>query len=194
MTRSLFRSARTTGKTLRVVLVKPSKYDDEGYVIRHFRGVLPSNTLACLASLTRDVAGRRLLGDIDIEVELFDDTVEKIPVRRIIRSHRLPRTRTVIALAGVQSNQFPRAADLARKFRAGGLQVLIGGFHVSGTLAMLEGVSPEIQELLDLGVTVVKGEVEETWGTCSGTRPRTGCGRCTTSWTTSPIFTTAPSR
>jgi radical SAM superfamily enzyme YgiQ (UPF0313 family) len=164
MTRSLFRSARPTGRTLRVVLIKPSKYDDEGYVIRHFRGVLPSNTLACLASLTRDVAERRLLGDMNVEVELLDDTVEKIPVRRIIRAHPPPRTRTVIALAGVKSNQLPRAADLARKFRAGGLDVLIGGFHVSGMLAMLEGISPEIQELLDLGVTVVKGEVEETWG------------------------------
>ena len=31
--------------TLRVVLLKPSKYDDEGYVIRFWKGVLPSNTL-----------------------------------------------------------------------------------------------------------------------------------------------------
>ena len=141
MTRSLFRSARTTGKTLRVVLIKPSKYDDEGYVIRHFRGVLPSNTLACLASLTRDVAGRRLLGDIDIEVELFDDTVEKIPVRRIIRSHRLPRTRTVIALAGVQSNQFPRAADLARKFRAGGCRFSSAASMSAGCWRCSRGVA-----------------------------------------------------
>jgi hypothetical protein len=97
-------------------------------------------------------------------VELFDDTVEKIPVKRILKSNRLPRQRTVVALAGVQSNQFPRAADLARKFRAGGLQVLLGGFHVSGTLALSQGITPEIQELINIGVTVVKGEVEETWG------------------------------
>jgi radical SAM superfamily enzyme YgiQ (UPF0313 family) len=152
-------------KQIQIVIIKPSKYDDEGYVIRHFRGVLPSNTLACLSSLTLDVAKRELLGkDVDLNVELFDDTVEKIPVGRIIRSHCLPYRRTVVALAGVQSNQFPRAADLARKFRAGGLQVLIGGFHVSGMLALSEGITPEIQELLDLGVSVVKGEVEETWG------------------------------
>ena len=31
-------------------------------------------------------------------------------------------------------------------------------------LALSEGITPEIQELIDLGVTVVKGEVEETWG------------------------------
>jgi radical SAM superfamily enzyme YgiQ (UPF0313 family) len=152
-------------KQLRVVLIKPSKYDDDGYVIRHFRGVLPSNTLACLTSLTEDLARRESLGpDIELKVELFDDTVERIPVKRIIRSNRLPKSRTIVALAGVQSNQFPRAADLARKFREGGVQVLIGGFHVSGLLALSPGITPEIQELIDLGVSVVKGEVEETWG------------------------------
>jgi radical SAM superfamily enzyme YgiQ (UPF0313 family) len=154
-----------TTKKIRIVIIKPSKYDDEGYVIRHFRGVLPSNTLACLSSLTQDVARRELLGkDVELQVELFDDTVQKIPVSRIIKSNRPPHRRTIVALAGVQSNQFPRAADLARKFRTGGLQVLIGGFHVSGTLALSPGITPEIQELIDLGVSVVKGEVEETWG------------------------------
>jgi len=156
---------RSKKKQLRVIIVKPSKYDDQGYVIRHFRGVLPSNTLACLTSLTRDVAESGALGDgWEIDVRLYDDTVEKIPVGRIIRSNRLPGRRTVVALAGVQSNQFPRAADLAQRFRDGGLQVLIGGFHVSGTLALSPGIPPEIRRLLDLGVTVVKGEVEDAWG------------------------------
>jgi len=159
------RSSVSARRKIRVVIIKPSKYDDDGYVIRHFRGVLPSNTLACLSSLTRDVADRGLLGnDVKLDIDLFDDTVQKIPVERIIRRHKLPRQRVVIALAGVQTNQFPRAADLAKKFRAGGLQVLIGGFHVSGTLALSPCVTPEIQELLDIGVTIVKGEVEDTWG------------------------------
>ena len=43
-------------KTLRVVLIKPSKYDDEGYLIRFWRGVLPSNTLNVLHGLTVDGA------------------------------------------------------------------------------------------------------------------------------------------
>ncbi len=152
-------------KTIRVVLIKPSKYDDDGYVIRHFRGVLLSNTLACLSSLTQDVAGRSLLGrDVKLQIDIYDDTVQSIPVSRIIRSNKPPTRRTIVALVGVQTNQFPRAADLARRFRAGGLQVLIGGFHVSGTLALSQAITPEIQELMDLGVSVVKGEVEETWG------------------------------
>jgi radical SAM superfamily enzyme YgiQ (UPF0313 family) len=127
--------------------------------------VLPSNTLACLSSLTQDAADRGLLGnDVELEIEIFDDTVQKIPVERIIRRQELPHRRVVVALAGVQTNQFPRAADMAKKFREGGLQVLIGGFHVSGALALSQDITPEIQELLDAGVTVVKGEVEDTWG------------------------------
>jgi radical SAM superfamily enzyme YgiQ (UPF0313 family) len=155
----------TACQRLTVTLIKPSKYDDEGYVIRHFRGVLPSNTLACLSSLTEDLKRRGVLGrHLEIRIQIFDDTVQPIPVERIIRSNNLPRNQTVVALVGVQSNQFPRAADLARRFRAGGLQVLIGGFHVSGVLALFAEIRPEIKELIDLGVTVVKGEVEETWG------------------------------
>jgi len=152
-------------KRLTVVLIKPSKYDDDGYVIRHFRGVLPSNTLACLYGLTEDLKRRKTLGeDIEIRIKIVDDTIQTIPVEKLVRSNRLPRNRTVVALAGVQSNQFPRAADLARRFRSGGLQVLMGGFHISGTLSLFSEIRPEIQELLDLGVTVVNGEVEETWG------------------------------
>jgi radical SAM superfamily enzyme YgiQ (UPF0313 family) len=152
-------------RQLTVVLVKPSKYDDEGYVIRHFRGVLPSNTLACLYGLTEALKKNKYFGnDCSVNVKIFDDTVQKIPVKRIIRSQSLPEKRTVVALVGVQSNQFPRASDLARRFRKGGLQVLIGGFHVSGALSLSQGITPEIQELLDLGVSAVKGEVEETWG------------------------------
>jgi len=156
---------RNECKCLTVVLIKPSKYDDEGYVIRHFRGVLPSNTLACLSSLTEDLNRRKVLGNgLEIKIKILDDTVQKLPIDKIIRSNKRPYCRTVIALVGVQSNQFPRAADIARRFRAGGLPVLIGGFHVSGTLSLFPDIQPEIQELINLGVTVVKGEVEETWG------------------------------
>jgi radical SAM superfamily enzyme YgiQ (UPF0313 family) len=156
---------RSARKCLTVVLIKPSKYDDEGYVIRHFRGVLTSNTVACLCSLTEDLNHRKVLGDdLEIRIKILDDTVQKIPVGKIIRANKRPHCRVVVALVGVQSNQFPRAADIARRFRAGGLQVLIGGFHVSGTLSLFPDIKPEIQELIDLGVTVVKGEVEETWG------------------------------
>jgi hypothetical protein len=54
-----------------------------------------------------------------------------------------------------------RAADLACAFRDRGIAVALGGFHVSGSLAMLPGVAPEIRALMERGVAVVAGEVEE---------------------------------
>ena len=145
-------------------LIKPSQYDDDGYVVRHWRGVLPSNTLACLAALTEDLIRRKRLGDSwDIRLRLYDETVDKVPVSRICRSGCRRHATTIVCLVGVQTNQFPRAADLARSFRRAGLTVMIGGFHVSGYLALLPEIPPDMQQLLDLGVTLVKGEVEETW-------------------------------
>ena len=38
-------------KKFHIVLIKPSKYDDDGYVIRFWKSVLPSNTLNVGASL-----------------------------------------------------------------------------------------------------------------------------------------------
>jgi len=50
--------------------------------------------------------------------------------------------------------------DLARPLRTAGIQVVIGGFHVSGCLAMLPAVPPDIQEAMDLGISVFAGEAE----------------------------------
>ena len=52
-----------------LVLVKPSHYDDDGYVIQWFRSTIPSNSLAALFGLARDCAERHVLGD-DVEIEI----------------------------------------------------------------------------------------------------------------------------
>ena len=152
-------------KKVQLYLIKPTQYDDDGYVVRHWRGVLPSNSLACLAGLTEEVVAQKRLGEsLRIEIHLLDETVDRVPVKRICRSQRPGRTQTIVCLVGVQTNQFPRATDLARTFRRAGLTVMIGGFHVSGYLALMPEIPPDIQQLMDEGVTIVKGEVEETWG------------------------------
>lgn len=146
---------------LHVVYIRPSRYDDEGYVVRFWRGVLPSNSLCCLESLTRAVAERGDLGpDVRVTVEAFDDTVQRVPIRRIAKINRRSGTTVVVGFVGVQTNQFTRASDLALELREAGVQVMIGGFHVSGMLALFEKPSPELHRLLDHGVTLVKGEVE----------------------------------
>src|SRR5918997_2144866 len=68
--------------------------------------------------------------------------------------------RAFIGLVGVQSNQFPRAVDLARQFIAAGLPVCIGGFHVSGCLAMLPQMPDDMREAQALGISFFAGEAE----------------------------------
>jgi tRNA A37 methylthiotransferase MiaB len=148
---------------LTLLLIKPSKYDDDGYVMRFVRGVLPSNTLATLAGLTDEVAAR---GDLGVPVRsiLLDETVQRIDPARLARRHCRPGARVVVALCGVQTNQFPRAADLALQFKAAGIPVMMGGFHVSGAIAMSEtGIPAECRAMIDAGITLVRGEVEEVW-------------------------------
>src|SRR5512146_3129287 len=146
-------------KKVRIVLIKPSKYDDDGYVIRFWKGVLPSNTLNVLHGLTEAVKDSRVFGDLPIEIVTFDETAESLPVRKIIGWSRRPSTKLVVGLVGVQTNQFPRAFDLARQFRAAGIDVIIGGFHTSGTINMLGEQEPELQALVKRSITIVSGEV-----------------------------------
>ena len=146
-----------------IVLIKPSKYDDDGYVIRFWKGVLPSNTLNVLHGLTEDIKTRRVFGALPIEVTTFDETAEKVPLGKIIRWSKEPGTKLLICLVGVQTNQFPRAMDMAKVFRAEGITVIMGGFHTSGTINMLSDQEPDIQELYREGICVVSGEVEGKW-------------------------------
>ncbi len=146
-----------------VVLIKPSKYDDDGYLIRFWKGVLPSNTLNVLHGLTEDIRDRRLFGELNIQVTTFDETAEKVPVAKIIRWSQQAGTKLLVCMVGVQTNQFPRALDLSRQFRAANISVILGGFHTSGTINMLSDQEPDIQELYRLGICVVSGEVEGKW-------------------------------
>jgi hypothetical protein len=144
-----------------VEIIKPSHYDDEGYVIQWLRGFIPSNSLACLYALVHDTAARRVLGeDVDVVVNAYDETNTVIPVQAIVRRIRQGGGRGLVLMAGVQTNQFPRAADLAREFRAASIAVAVGGFHVSGCLAMLPDIPPEIRALQAEGVTLFAGEAE----------------------------------
>jgi radical SAM superfamily enzyme YgiQ (UPF0313 family) len=146
-------------ESFRLVLIKPSHYDNDGYVIQWFRSAMPSNTLAVLYGLALDCRERQTLGpDVDLEITAIDETNTRVRVDRLIGELR--GRKSLVALVGVQSNQYPRSMDLARRFRAAGIAVAIGGFHVSGTLSMLPGVQPEVQEAMDLGISLFAGEAE----------------------------------
>lgn len=144
------------------VMIKPTHYDDDGYPIQWVRSVLPSNTLACLNSLALDAARRQVLGpEVDVRLHLFDETNQRVRTDRLIRMIRRDGGHALIGLVGVQSNQYPRALDIARPFRAAGLPVAIGGFHVSGCLAMLPEMPAEMREALDMGISFFAGEAQD---------------------------------
>jgi radical SAM superfamily enzyme YgiQ (UPF0313 family) len=142
-------------------LIKPSHYDDDGYVIQWMRSSIPANTLATLYGLAIDCADRRVLGpDVDIRVTVWDETNTRIRTDRIVDEIRHAGGRGFVALVGVQTNQFPRAVDIARPLCAAGVPVAIGGFHVSGCLAMLPDMPSELRDAMALGVTLFAGEAE----------------------------------
>lgn len=148
-------------KRFQVTLIKPSHYDDQGYVVQWWRSAIPSNSLAVLYSLAADAAKRQPLGpDVAIEVSAVDEINTRIKTDAIIREFRANGGLGFVGLVGVQSNQFNRALDIARPLRAAGVPVVVGGFHVSGCLAMLPGMQADLQEALDIGVTLFAGELE----------------------------------
>lgn len=143
------------------ILIKPSHYDDDGYVIQWARSLIPSNTLAAMYGLALDCAERAILGpDVEILVSAYDETNTRIRVRQIVNKLQQPGVSGLVGFVGVQSNQYPRVMDLAREFRAAGVSVCIGGFHVSGCVAMLPGIQPDLKEAMDLGISLFAGEAE----------------------------------
>src|ERR1017187_5955416 len=97
-------------KRFPLVLIKPSHYDDNGYVIQWLRSAIPSNTLAVLNGLALDCQQRRVLGeDVVIDVSTYDETNTRIRPERIARQIERAGGRGMVALVGVQTNHYPRA-------------------------------------------------------------------------------------
>ena len=152
----------TTPAEFDFIMIKPTHYDDDGYPIVWWRTALPSNSLASLNGLGRDAAQRQVLGpDVKINLIPIDECNTHIVPKKIARDARKRGARVLIGLVGVQSNQFYHALDLAKEFRAEGLPVVIGGFHVSGCISMLKEIPAEIQEAMDIGCALFAGEAEE---------------------------------
>jgi Radical SAM superfamily len=143
-----------------LILVKPSHYDDDGYVIQWLRSPIPSNSLAALYGLARDCSERAVLGpDVELDIHAYDETNTRIRPDRLARMIESAGDGMVM-LVGVQSNQFPRALDIAVPLRARAIKVSIGGFHVSGTISMLNGVDRDLDRAKAMGISLFAGEAE----------------------------------
>jgi radical SAM superfamily enzyme YgiQ (UPF0313 family) len=149
-------------RTVRVYFIKPSRYDDQGYVAFFRWGIQPNNTLTVLAALN-EAFNRRYSSQRNVHLEtviwdeICDGVISPETIRAIKDKAREDGVELLIGLAGVQSNQYPRGRDLALQFVAQGVTTMMGGFHVSG-------YPDSVKFLNACGVTTVVGEAENLWG------------------------------
>jgi len=165
-TASLRRSPATsaTAKSLGVreldlTLIRATNYTDDGYPIRTRVGVIRSNTLTQMGTLARNLRTYPFFDGIRINVRLVDEAIQRVPLKQILRRSRTPGVRSIVMIVGVQSNQYPRARDIASWFLPYEVPVLIGGFHVSGMLSMI-GLTADLRQAMVEGIVLVAGEVE----------------------------------
>ena len=122
----------------------------------------PLDSLAAVYGIAADCAERQVLGpDVAIDIAVTDETNTHIDVPALLAGLRRHRNFGLVALVGVQSNQYPRALDIARPFREAGVQVAIGGFHVSGCLSMLDGRAVDLEACRNMGISMFAGEAED---------------------------------
>ena len=123
--------------------------------------MIPSNSLAAVYGIAADSAERRILGpDVAIDISVIDETNTHVDIAALLAGLRRHGNFGLVALVGVQSNQYPRALDIARPFREAGVQVAMGGFHVSGCLSMLDGHAVDLDACRDMGISMFAGEAE----------------------------------
>lgn len=144
-----------------VVLIRPTKYDDDGYPIHWYQTSIPANSLSCLYGIALDCRDRQVLGpDVAITIHTIDEGNTRIQPARLIAEVQSQGAGALVCFTGVQSNQFPRAVDLARPFLDAGFAVAVGGFHVTGCMAMLPEMPVEMREAQSLGISLFLGEAE----------------------------------
>jgi radical SAM superfamily enzyme YgiQ (UPF0313 family) len=146
-------------RELDLTLIRPTNYTDDGYPIRTLVGIIRSNTLTQMGTLVRDVVNYPFFTGVSLNVRLIDEAIQRVPLKEILKRSKLPGVKSIVMLVGVQTNQYPRALDVASWFLPHGISVLLGGFHVSGMLAMV-GLTADLRRALFEGITLVAGEVE----------------------------------
>ena len=150
---------------LHVVLVKPSKYDQSGYVERFRLGYLPNATLNHIRAMTPAA-----IDGVEITTHCIDEYVHcdtaYLDLLRGTAQHP-----TLVAFVGTQSHQFHRAADLAAYARVNGCMAVIGGPHpmtCSTAEFQNRGISFAVAEAETIWLTILRdaasGELQPLYG------------------------------
>lgn len=73
-------------------LIKPSLYDDNGYVIRFYKGVLPSNTLFVLNGLLNAyLLDLQKENNFEFKITVLDEIVDKINITNIYKQKKIKK-------------------------------------------------------------------------------------------------------
>jgi radical SAM superfamily enzyme YgiQ (UPF0313 family) len=152
--------------------------------------VIPCHTLIVLAGIAEVAVAAR--PELELQLVMWDELVDGVIgaalVTSIVERARADGVELLVGLVAVQTNQYPRARDLALQFRARGCAVAMGGFHVSSH-------APSRAFLARAGIAAVIGEAESSFAglledflggglaseyrVLEGTRARTGLGAIT---------------
>jgi len=165
-------------EAVEVILIKPSCFDEDGYMLSGVKQGIASNSNNVMHKLTEVALNNILPEHIPFRLHVFDEGVAGHFRELKKLMGRFPRkgTKLIVGLVGVQSMQFERARQIAFRWQRRGATVVIGGFHVTTTIStMFDGIEdkrhmpcphvmpPEVQDLLDRGIIVFHGAAEETW-------------------------------
>ncbi len=155
-------SHQTNGEAcLRLLLIQPSHYDAEGYVIQWMRTFISSHVIMVINGILNDAVERGVLGsEVNFERRVIDEPTELVNHTKEIAWLR-GATRAAVLLTGVQTSQYPRAVDLSRPFIDAGVPVIMGGFHVSGVFALTPNWEHGLADARATGITLYAGELEE---------------------------------
>ena len=137
---------RGTTRRFQLILIKPSHYDDDGYVMQWFRSTMPSNSLAAVYGLAIGAAERQRARPRSAHRRhAIDETNTRIVPKKLIAPHRRARR----ARAGRHRRRAIQRISPRGRYRPaaarGRRPVMIGGFHVSGCLSMLQEIPTDIQ-------------------------------------------------
>jgi len=151
---------------LRVVILKPSKYGEDGFVERFRWGFMPNGTVPHLKSMTAD-----RVGGLPCEVHAVDEYVHT-DLGYLSLLHGEAGVTTLLALVGVQSHQLHRALDLAAYAREHGVAcAVVGGPHaMTCDTSMLHGrgvafsLSEAEVDWTDILEDAARGELRAVYG------------------------------
>src|SRR5262245_3207799 len=102
-------------RRFRIIMLKPSHSDDNGYVVPAVRSSMPATSLATAYALVMAGATLKVLGpDTAIGLTAIDETNTRVRIPQMIEECRRNGNFGLVGLVGVQSTQYPRSRDIAR--------------------------------------------------------------------------------